>query len=257
MKYSCCEYFKLGRCGKAAKQEARSSILSLGLRNFAAFAVPAFVFFFNILSAEASSKAVCLLPESPEVISAVATPGLLSINSKVGKFEVRGGRESWSLIDKGFSNPSQFRSLFVSALPSQIQCWSQMNRWSHGVFELETGGSSWWSGTQWKVQFRILFSYGVIESKKQNANRKLTKVKGAYLGYVTVIPLVTSTGPRGRLVQKADLNADIRVLGIYNTGTEAEPIATVDLVISHEVSGKKEAIMVQVSGLGVAERINF
>lgn len=213
--------------------------------------------FSSSLLAGTSSKVACLLPENPESISAEVAPGLLSFKSKPGNFVARGGRQTWSLIDKGFSDPSQFRSLFVSALPSHLQCWSQLNPWSQGVFELETGGSSWWSGTQWKVQFRVLFSYGLIETKKQNANRKSTKVKGAYLGYVTVIPLITSTGPRGRLVKKADLNADIRVLGIYNTGTEAEPIATVDLVISHEVSGKKEAIMVQINGLGMAEKINF
>lgn len=199
------------------------------------------------------AQAVCQLPETLLNVRAQRLGYIQEdFNLLRSRFQVQTPR-TWSVLVEGSSVP--LSTQFVSVLPQQATCWSQFRSWSVATKDIFYKGSSWWRGTSWDLNLKVVAAFGELRSSQKIKGRWVEK-RGKYIGYLTVVPELISKGPRGAPVARPDFFADVKVLGVYNMGTRLDPIATVDLLVTFSRQGERQSRMVQVHANGLIEIVD-
>ncbi len=160
---------------------------------------------------------------------------------------------TWPLVTNGKEVISRFH--LASGLPPGHRCWTEMSGWSQTEFRMSLDSKSFFGNLRWQLDLQVQLVYGLAKFKQEQkvqASRsvlpglkKMRTVAGDYIGSVVVIPRLFTPGGFNKEIQ-----SEVKVLGVYNSGSEEKPLATLDLLISIEARGEKFTRLVQANGRG-------
>lgn len=129
------------------------------------------------------------------------------------------GKKVWSIVEAG-KPVLGFSSMVATALPLNVKCWDDLAQWEMP------------QAKRYQVVFKNLYGMNVVV-----LDYRLTwlyggnlKGKGKYIGYASVTPVTVS------VAWGFSLDAHVAVPTVFNMGTDADPVAGMQVNVTYKVA---------------------